>query len=266
MLRLRVIPILLLKDDRLVKTINFKKPNYIGDPCNTIRIFNELQVDELFLFDIFASTTERGPNYKIISNLVDECFMPLAYGGGINSLDQAKKIFDFGVEKISINSAISDNPKLINDLVKIYGSQAIICSIDYKKTKSGFYTVWTHRGTFDTKKCPIEWAKELEKRGAGEICFTSIDREGSWLGPDLEISDKASDLLSIPVVTHGGVGKIEHINILEKNTNISGIGVGSMFVYQNKGNGVLVNYPFEEFMKEMEVLKMKNIKMEEEDL
>jgi len=248
LLRLRVIPILLLKDDRLVKTVNFKKPNYIGDPCNTIRIFNELQVDELFLFDIFASKNKSNPNYKIISNIVDECFMPLSYGGGINSLDQAKKIFDFGVEKISLNSAIFNNTKLIYDLAKIYGSQAIICCIDYKKNKFGANTVWTNRGTIDTKKCPIEWAKELEKRGAGEICFTSIDREGSWLGPDLEISKKASDLLSIPLVAHGGVGEIKHIKILQKNTNISGVGVGSMFVYQKKGNGVLINYPFEELV------------------
>ena len=137
MLKLRIIPILLLKDNRLVKTINFKNFNYIGDPCNTVRIFNEVEVDELFLFDIFATKRKSEPNYKIISNIVDECFMPLGYGGGIKSLDQAKKIFDLGVEKISLNSAIIQNPKLIDDLAKIYGSQAIICSIDYKKTKSG---------------------------------------------------------------------------------------------------------------------------------
>ena len=125
----------MLRNNSLLKTVNFKEPNYIGDPCNTIRIFNELQVDELFLFDIFASINKSQPNYKIISNIVDECFMPLSYGGGINSLDQAKKIFDFGVEKISLNSANINNPKLINDLAKIYGSQAIICSIDYKKKK-----------------------------------------------------------------------------------------------------------------------------------
>ena len=147
-----------------------------------------------------------------------------------------------------MNSSIIKNPRLIDELSKSYGSQAIICSIDYKKTKSGIKTVWADGGTFDTKKCPIEWAKELEKRGAGEICFTSIDREGSWLGPDLEISKKASDLLSIPLVTHGGVGEVKHIKILQKNTNISGVGVGSMFVYQKKGNGVLINYPFEELV------------------
>ena len=246
MLKHRVIPILLLKEDCLVKTINFSNISYIGDPCNTIRIFNELQVDELFLFDIFASKLKKQPNYKIITNIVDECFMPLSYGGGIKSLDQAKLIFDLGVEKVSLNSSIIRNPGLIDELSTNYGSQAIICSIDYKKTKSGTKTVWADGGTFDTKKCPVEWAKELEERGAGEICFTSIDREGTWLGLDLEISIKASNSLSIPVVIHGGAGKIKDLKMIYNNSNVSGIGIGSLFVYQNKGNGVLINYPFEE--------------------
>ena len=246
MLKSRIIPILLLKDNRLVKSINFKNFNYIGDPCNTVRIFNEVEVDELFLFDIFASKIKSEPNYKIISNIVDECFMPLAYGGGINSIDQAQKIFDLGVEKICLNSAIIKNPELVTDLAKIYGSQAIISIIDYKKTNSGNKTVWSDGGSLDTKKCPVEWAKELENRGTGEICLTSIDREGTWSGLDLEISRKVSTSLSIPVVIHGGAGKIKHIKVIQNNSNISAIGVGSMFVYQKKNNGVLINYPFEE--------------------
>ena len=182
MLQTRIIPCLLLKDDSLVKTVNFKKPAYIGDPANTARIFNELEVDELTLLDISATNNKKKPNFKILAELANECFMPLAYGGGINDFEDAKKIFQIGIEKVIINSIAFSKPAFITELAEHFGNQAIVASIDVKKNMFGKYQVFSNSGTKKQKVDPVAWAQELEQLGAGEILLTAIHQEGTWNG------------------------------------------------------------------------------------
>jgi len=243
MLRKRIIPILSIQNDSLVKTINFKKINYIGDPCNTVRIFNELEVDELVICDIRASLDKSEPNFKLLQDISSECFMPLVYGGGIKSLDQAKKIFDLGFEKIIINSFSFTDHNILSNIASSYGSQALICSIDVKKNFFGKKLVYSHSGTHNTNHTPLFWAKEVEKRGAGEILLTSIDREGTWKGFDFDLSSYIAKNTSIPVIGHGGASSINDINEILSKTDLSGVALGSMVLYQKKGMGVLINFP-----------------------
>ena len=241
----RLIPILLLNNESLVKTVKFNNFSYIGDPCNTVRIFNELEVDELLFLDINSSREGRPPNLSILSDIANECFMPLGYGGGIKDSDEAKKIFDIGFEKVSINTSAFLQPNLITDIAKIFGSQALVVSIDYKSNLFGQNYVYIKSGRKNLKLHPEEWAKEVENRGAGEILLTSIDREGTWQGFDIELIRRVANAVSIPVIAHGGAGKIEHIEQVLKETNVSAVALGSMVVFQKKGKGVLVNIPGE---------------------
>ena len=243
MLRTRVIPLLLLYNENLVKTIKFGKFSYIGDPINSVRIFNELEVDELIFLDITASSEKKDPNFNLLYEIANECFMPLSYGGGITSLEQAKKIFDIGFEKISINTSSIENPDLITKIANQYGSQAIIVSLDIKKNLFGKKTIRTLGGKKNTKKNPIDWAIEVENRGAGEILLTSIDNEGTWKGFDIDMIKKITSNVSIPVIAHGGAGNIEHITDAVKNARASAVALGSMVVFQKKGMGVLLNFP-----------------------
>lgn len=243
MLKTRIIPALLLQNESLVKTVKFSKPGYIGDPINTVRIFNELEVDELVFLDITATNEKRDPNFKILSEIANECFMPLGYGGGITSLDQARKIFSIGFEKIVLNTAAHLNKDLITEIAEVYGNQAVIVSIDVKKNLWGNYEVWSYAGKKNTKKNPVAWAVEVEGLGAGEILLTSIDKEGTWLGFDINLVKKITEAVSIPVIAHGGAGSIDHISQVVKLANASAVALGSMVVYQQKGYGVLVNFP-----------------------
>ena len=243
MLQTRIIPCLLLKDDSLVKTVNFKKPAYIGDPANTARIFNELEVDELTLLDISATNNKKKPNFKILAELAKECFMPLAYGGGINDFEDAKKIFQIGIEKVIINSIAFSKPAFITELAEHFGNQAIVASIDVKKNMFGKYQVFSNSGTKKQKVDPVAWAQELEQLGAGEILLTAIHQEGTWNGFDINIIEKISNAVNIPVIANGGASSIEDIEKAVKQGNASAVSLGSMVVYQNKGMGVLVNFP-----------------------
>ena len=243
MLRTRVIPALLLRNESLVKTVQFGKFTYVGDPANTVRIFNELEVDELLFLDITASRENRSPNLNVLADIADECFMPLGYGGGICSLDQAKAVFDIGFEKVAINTQAAEDPALIGEIAAHYGSQAVIVSIDVKKSMFGGQSVRTFGGRHNTRRDPVTWAIEVEKMGAGEILLTSIDREGTWEGFDLELVKRVTDAVSIPVIAHGGAGRLEHIEQVIKQASASAVALGSMIVFQKKGMGVLVNYP-----------------------
>lgn len=243
MLRTRVIPVLLLKDESLVKTAQFGNFTYVGDPCNTVRIFNELEVDELLFLDITASREKRGPNLKILADIAEECFMPIGYGGGISSLAHAKAVFDIGFEKVAVNSHALENPSLISEVALEYGSQAVIASIDVKNDWTGKQTVRSLAGTRNARRDPVEWAKEVERLGAGEILLTSIEREGSWQGFDLELVRQVSAAVSIPVVAHGGAGSLHHIGEVVKNAGASAVALGSLVVFQKKDMGVLVNFP-----------------------
>jgi cyclase len=243
MLKTRIIPTLLLRNASLVKTKQFGKFTYVGDPANTVRIFNELEVDELIFLDIMASIERRSPNLKVLSEIADECFMPLAYGGGLKCLDDVKAIFDIGFEKVSINSEAIRNPKFISEIAQYYGSQAIIASIDVKKSFFGQNTVRYFGTRRKATYTPVAWAQELERLGAGEILLTAVDREGTWEGFDLELTKEVADAVSIPVIAHGGAGSSLHICEAVQQANASAVALGSMVVFQKKGMGVLVNFP-----------------------
>jgi cyclase len=243
MLQTRIIPCLLLKDDSLVKTVNFKKPAYIGDPVNTARIFNELEVDELVLLDISATNNNRKPDFKILAELANECFMPLAYGGGINNFEDAKKIFKIGIEKVIINTVVFEKPEFVTQLAEHFGNQAVVVSIDVKKNFFGKHQVYSNSGSKKQKIDPVEWAIEVEKLGAGEILLTAIHQEGTWSGFDLDIIKKISNAVKIPIIANGGASSISDIEKAVIEGQASAVSLGSMVVYQNKGMGVLVNFP-----------------------
>ena len=243
MLRTRIIPALLLYNESLVKTHRFGNFDYVGDPCNTVRIFNELEVDELLFLDISAPRTGHAPNIELLANIANECFMPLGYGGGVKTVDQASSIYDVGFEKVALNSSLIDHPELLTQIANRNGSQAVIASIDIKSGLFNRNTVKTHGGKKSVNKSPVSFAKELEDRGAGEILLTSIDREGTWSGFDYHITKEICDEVSIPVIAHGGAGSLLDIRKVVKECGASAVALGSMIVYQKKGMGVLVNFP-----------------------
>ncbi len=243
MLRTRVIPTLLLRNESLVKTVRFGKFTYVGDPCNTVRIFNELEVDELVFLDITATKEKRQPNFDLLADIANECFMPLTYGGGVATFEQAQRIFHIGFEKISINNACVHDPQFVTRLSEYFGAQAVIASIDVKKNLFGKYQVMTLNGKESISKDPVEWAQELEKLGAGEILLTSIDREGTWQGFDLELVRTVADAVDIPVIAQGGAGTIDHIGDVVKQGNASAVALGSMVTFQKQHMGVLINFP-----------------------
>lgn len=243
MLETRIIPCLQLIDDSLVKTVKFKNPDYIGDPINTVRIFNELEVDELCFLDIRASVEGRTPNFKILQEISNECFMPLSYGGAVKDFETAKRILSIGFEKIVLNTQAYRQKNVILELSSHFGSQSVVASIDATKNFWGKYHIFINDGTEKVDKDVVEWAKELEEAGAGELLVTSMDREGTWKGFDLELTKMVSDAVQVPVIANGGAGILEHIGEVVKKGNASAVGLGSMIVYQQRGMGVLVNFP-----------------------
>lgn len=243
MLRTRVIPTLLLRNESLVKTVRFAKFCYVGDPANTVRIFNELEVDELLFLDITASKEQRGPNLKVLAEIANECFMPLGYGGGIRTFDDAKTVFDIGFEKVSVNTHALNDPHLISELADHFGSQAVIASIDVKRNWLGRQMVRSCAGKINSYRHPVTWAQEVEKLGAGEILLSSIDHEGTWEGFDLDLVKCVSSSVNIPVIAHGGAGNLDHVRTVVKDAGASAVALGSMVVFQKRGMGVLVNFP-----------------------
>jgi cyclase len=249
MLRTRVIPTLLLHDASLVKTVKFDRYSYIGDPVNTCRIFNELEVDELCFLDITASKNKEELNVNILSEISNECFMPLSYGGGIDSIRKVEKVFKIGFEKVVINTYSFLNPDLISEIAKVFGSQAVVVSIDVKKNIWGKYEVFGLNGTINYKKSPVDWVKEVEDLGAGEILLTNIDREGTWKGFDLNLIKAVCSNTSLPVIAHGGAGSVKDIVEAVNLGHASAVAVGSLVVYQKKGMGVLINFPDHDILR-----------------
>ncbi|MDB5207172.1 MAG: histidine biosynthesis protein [Flavisolibacter sp.] len=241
-MNVRIIPALSLLDGTLVKTSKFSAPAYVGDPINTIRIFNELEVDEVCILGIRTTISNNPPDYKLIEAMATECFMPLSYGGGINSLETAKKIFQCGVEKIILGTSAIQNPSFITQCSLHYGTQAVVVAIDVKKSLFNQYAVMSHSGTVNTHLHPLKWAQEAEAAGAGEILLTSINREGSWNGFDTVLVKEVSAGVSIPVIAHGGAGTPQHISEVIIS-GASAVAAGSMFLYQKKGLGILINFP-----------------------
>ncbi len=243
MLRTRVIPALLLREASLVKTVRFGRFTYVGDPCNTVRIFNELEVDELVLLDITATRERRAPTFALLADIANECFMPLGYGGGIRSFADAHSILRLGFEKVIVNTYAEENPSFITELAEHFGSQAVIVSIDVTRNLWGRARVHTRSGTRNTHRDPVAWAQEAEARGAGEILLTSMDREGTWQGFDLELVRAVSGAVHVPVIAQGGAGSLEHVAQAVDQGGASAVALGSMVVFQKQDCGVLVNFP-----------------------
>lgn len=243
MLQVRAMPCLLLMNKGLYKTKKFKTPGYVGDPINAVKIFNEKEVDELIFLDITASSERRKPDLKMLGEIATECFMPLCYGGGISALDQIKQILGIGVEKISLNTAAVETPRLITDAANAFGSQSVIVSIDVKKNFWGKQQVYYKRGAKSTGEEPVAFAKKMQECGAGELLVTSIDREGTWEGYDVELLKAISEAVKIPVIANGGAGNTRHLEDAVKKGGASAVSLGSMAVYQKKDHGVLISFP-----------------------
>lgn len=226
-----------------MKTVQFGSFAYIGDPRNTVRIFNELEVDELVFLDITATQDGREPNFDLLAQIADECFMPLAYGGGIRTFDQARAILGIGFEKVIVNSHAFEDPSFITRLAEHFGNQAVVVSIDVKRDARGKPTVRTRSGTGNTGFEPVAWAREVERRGAGEILLTAIDREGTWTGYDLDLVASVASAVDVPLIANGGAGSVQHIGEVIQAGGASAAAVGSMVVFQKQGMGVLVNFP-----------------------
>lgn len=241
--RIRIIPALLLMNEGLYKTVRFKDPAYVGDPINTVKIFNEKEADELVLVDITVSRDKKHINYKKIAEIAGEAFMPMAYGGGIASFDDACRVFDAGFEKVIINSAAVKNPDLLGAIAKVYGSQAVVVSMDVKPNWLGKNKVFTLNGTQNTNLSPDAYARQVEAAGAGEIFLQAIHKDGTWSGYDIPLIKSVSEAVSIPVVACGGAGSISDFKNAVVDGGASAVAAGSMFVYQKKGMGVLITFP-----------------------
>ncbi len=243
MLRPRIIPCLLVHERGLVKTVQFKNPKYLGDPINAVRIFNEKQVDEIMILDIDATSDGREPDYQMIENLAAECRMPLCYGGGVKTVEQAQRIFSLGVEKVAISSEAINNPWLITEIGNRVGSQSIVVVLDIKKGNNGNYEIWRHNGTKNTGKDAVEFSKLVESIGAGEIVINSIDNDGMMKGYDLDLIDQIRSVVHIPLTALGGAGNLEDVGELIKRFGIIGASAGSLFVFKGVFRAVLISYP-----------------------
>jgi cyclase len=244
MLKPRLMPCLLVHNKGLVKTVKFKERKYVGDPINAVRIFNEKEVDELIVLDIDATVNGSEPNYKMIENLASECRMPLCYGGGVKTAEQAERILSLGVEKVAISSAAIENPKIITEIAEQAGSQSVIVVLDVKKRRFGSkYDVLTHNGTKNTKRCPFELVKRLEKLGVGEFVLNSIDQDGVMKGYDQSLIQKIHEIINVPMTALGGAGSLDDIKGLVQKHGIIGVAAGSLFVFKGVYKAVLINYP-----------------------
>lgn len=228
----------------LVKTTKFSDAKYVGDPINAVKIFNEKEVDELIVLDIDASVLRKDPDYEMINNLAAECRMPLCYGGGIKTIEQAQKIFSLGVEKIAVSSLAVEKPEIIPELVKRVGSQSVVVVIDAKKKLfSSKYDVYIHNAKKSTGLDVVELAKQLEKAGVGEIVVNSIDQDGVMKGYDFDLLRKVREAVSIPVTFMGGAGTLDDVGKVISEFGIVGVAAGSLFVFKGKFRAVLINYP-----------------------
>lgn len=243
MLRPRIIPSLLVHENGLVKTVNFKNPKYVGDPINAVKIFNEKAVDELAIFDIDATVLGKEPNYSLIERLASQSMMPLCYGGGVKTVEQAQRIFSLGIEKIALSSVVLQNPNLITQISDRVGSQSVIVVLDIKKKLLGGYEVYTHNGKKATGVNPFKFVEEAQKLGAGEIVINSIDRDGVMKGYDLDLIAKIREKISLPMTVLGGAGSLNDIERVIDKHGVIGVAAGSLFVFKGPYKAVLINYP-----------------------
>lgn len=251
MFRPRVIPVLLLKNQGLVKTVKFNKYRYIGDPINAVKIFNDLKADELIFLDITASKEGRTIPLSFVKKVGAEANMPFAVGGGINSVQKIKKIINAGAEKVVLNTFAYKNPDFVRKSVAEFGSSTIVVSMDVKKSFIRGQRIYIFGGSRRTDVSPIEYAKRMEDLGVGELVINSIDNDGSMKGYDIELIRSISKNVTIPVVALGGAGSIHDFSKAINNGHASAVAAGSMFVYHGARKAVLINYPSREELKKV---------------
>mgnify|MGYP001176250279 CR=1 FL=1 len=242
MLKKRVIPILQLKDDELVKSMKFQKHKYVGDPINAVRIFNEIKVDEIIILDVFKSKTNNDLNYELIKDIADECRMPFTYGGGIKNIKQVEKLFELGVEKISINNSFLKDYKLINDLSKIFGSQSIITSIDINRDIFGKNFIYSWINKENLKININDHINNCINNGAGEILINVVQNEGTLNGFDFSILDIIAKSFEVPVIVNGGINSYEEIRKILTIDKVDAVGIGAFFIYYGPHKAVLISY------------------------
>lgn len=246
MLRPRIIPCLLLHRGGLVKTQGFKDPKYVGDPINAVRIFNEKEADELMVLDIDATVNRVAPDFALIAKLAAECRMPLCYGGGVTTAEQAARIVDMGVEKVAVSAAAIAKPYLLTEMAAAVGRQSVVAVLDVRKRTGLFakgYELCTHNGKTVHKLDPVAFSKQLQDAGAGEIVINSVDRDGLMQGYDLDLAMQFKQALKVPVTFLGGAGSLGHMGELISNLGVVGASAGSLFVFKGKYRAVLINYP-----------------------
>lgn len=251
MLRPRIIPTLLVHDGGLVKTIGFKDPKYVGDPINAVKIFNEKEADELVVLDIDATAKGQAPDYRMIANLAAECRMPLCYGGGIGTVEQAEKIISLGVEKVALSAAAIDRPGLLTEIAERVGRQSVVAIIDVLHRSGGLfrkdsYEVTTLNATRSHNIAPLDLAETLAHAGAGEIVVNSVDRDGTMTGYDLELAAAMRERIDIPITILGGAGSLDDMSALLETCGTVGASAGSLFVFKGALRAVLINYPVRE--------------------
>lgn len=246
--RPRILPSLLIQGEGLYKTKKFLDPRYVGDPINAVKIFNDSEVDELLVIDIAAG--DRGPDFEKIAQLTNECFMPICYGGGIRTREQAEKIFSLGVEKVSINTALATHPEIITEISRQYGAQSVVACLDIKRPWLRAPQIFVQRGTKSLKMNVKEAAQWVVSLGAGEIVLHDIDREGTGTGYDLALISEVAQAVSVPVIALGGAGNLNHFK-QAIDAGASACAAGSLFVFHGPLQAVLINYPTQKALREL---------------
>jgi len=250
MLSTRVIPVLLLRNKGLVKTVRFDKSKYIGDPINAVKLFNDKEVDELVFLDIDAGKENRKPDFELIKNIASECFMPLGYGGGITEFEDIARLFAIGVEKVIINTAALKDLQLISQASEVFGDQSIVVSVDVQKNLWGKHQIYAHAKTKHQRSDLIGYIREAQDAGAGEIIINSVDQDGMMQGYDLGLIQKVVAATRVPVVACGGAGTLADLR-KAVDAGASGVAAGSLFIYHGPHKAVLINYPTQQQLKEL---------------
>ncbi|MBX3260970.1 MAG: AglZ/HisF2 family acetamidino modification protein [Labilithrix sp.] len=242
MLDVRVIPVLLLRRHGLVKTVRFRDARYVGDPINVVRIFNQKEVDEILLTEVVATKEGRGPDFDLLEQIASEAFMPVCYGGGVRSVDDAKRVLRLGMEKVSVNTAALDRPEIVRELADSLGAQCVVASVDVKRTWRGAYEVHSHAGRRVPERDPLRWVERLVGLGAGEVLLNAVHRDGTMQGCDLALLERFRDRFDVPIIACGGVGSVTDMKTAVRAGGLSAIGVGARFIYEGPYRAVLVSY------------------------
>jgi imidazole glycerol-phosphate synthase subunit HisF len=251
MLRSRITPCLLVHKKGLVKTVQFKDPKYVGDPINAVKIFNEKEVDELIVLDIDATVEARGPDFDLIKNLAVECRMPFCYGGGVTTVEEAKKIIKLGAEKVALSSAAVNNFDILGKIGKAVGIQSVVVVLDVRKKLLGGYEIFINNGKKATGIKVKDFIQKLNKVGVGEIVINSIDHDGKMNGYDISLIDLVRETTDIPITVLGGAGSYADIKSIISRYRPIGVSAGSLFVFKGKYKAVLISYPNKQEKKEL---------------